>query len=213
MWRKYIPPLGVDAEFFAAQAEKLRQFLLERNKLCNLTRLTEPEDFYYKHVVDSLSIAEFFPEFRQQRLPIADLGCGAGFPSLILALAYPQLDMTPIDSTGKKIDFVRDAAAQLGLTNLHPVWGRGRELSRRSEFRGRFAILTARAVASAAEIAAEAGAMLRADGRLILYKTPDQRDAELPVLAGDRKFRWEATPVHDYPHGERLFVVGTPRRG
>ena len=209
MWRKYLPPLGIEPELFAAQTEKLRALLVERNKLCNLTRLTEPEDFYFKHVVDSLVLADFFPEVRQKKFVIADFGCGAGFPSLVLALAYPQLELYPIDSTGKKVDFVRDAAAELGLTNIYPVWGRGRELSRKAEFRGKFDILTARAVSTADKIAAETAPMLKNSGRFLLYKTPIQRDEELPALALNRKFHWEATPVRVYPHGERLFFIGT----
>lgn len=209
MWRKYLPPLGIEPELFAAQTEKLRALLVERNKLCNLTRLTEPEDFYFKHVVDSLVLADFFPEVQQKKFVIADFGCGAGFPSLVLALAYPQLELYPIDSTGKKVDFVRDAAAELGLTNIYPVWGRGRELSRKAEFRGKFDILTARAVSTADKIAAETAPMLKNSGRFLLYKTPIQRDEELPALALNRKFHWEATQVRVYPHGERLFFIGT----
>ena len=61
----------------------LKDILLSENKKYNLTRIREENDFWNKHIADSLSIAKFFPELRENRLKLADVGCGAGFPALV----------------------------------------------------------------------------------------------------------------------------------
>lgn len=200
-----------EPEAFAGQCEKLRQLLVEANQVTNLTRIVEPEEYAVKHVADSLSIGQFFPEFATDRLEIADIGCGAGFPSLVLALAYPKLRISAIDSTGKKTAFVESAARALDLTNLRVVTGRSRELNYRGEFKHRFDVVTARAVAAAALIVADARDFTNRHGRFILYKTPEQLKTDLPeVRALDKKnpLVWEVTPVFEVAPGvgERQFL-------
>jgi 16S rRNA (guanine527-N7)-methyltransferase len=137
---------------FTENCRILHAFLEEYNTHVNLTRLTSPEDFCYKHVCDSLSIANVFPEIAEKPLAIADIGCGAGFPSLILAAAFPQLKITAIDSIGKKITFVKLAAEKLQLNNLTAIHGRSNELNCKVEFQRKFDIVTARAVAPSPKI-------------------------------------------------------------
>ena len=197
-----------DPQDFAAKCDQLYQLLCERNKVCNLTRITDREDFDLKHIIDSLAIALDFPEISSNTLAVADVGCGAGFPSLVLAMAFPSLRITPIDSTGKKITFVSDAAAALNLTNVTPVCGRANELNRKNDFKHRFDLVTARAVAPSYKIAAETTNFLNRCGRYVFYKTPAQRDEELPILEKDKKYNWSVTAVRVFPHGERLFITG-----
>ena len=121
-----------DPEGFVAGVDKLYELVIETNKTMNLTRIVEPEEFRIKHVADSLAIAREFPEFASEYLKVADIGCGAGFPSLVLAMAFPNLKVTPIDSTGKKAAFVDHTAQALGLRNVNVVNGRSCELNRRS---------------------------------------------------------------------------------
>ncbi|MDD3117969.1 MAG: class I SAM-dependent methyltransferase, partial [Victivallales bacterium] len=136
---------------------------------------------------------------------------GAGFPALILALAYPQLQLTAIDSIGKKTAFVREAATQLELTNINVVTGRSREMARRTEWQGRFDLITARAVADARTIFRDSRAMLNPRGRYILYQTPTQAATELPQVAAAATgygFHWEAAPEFELPEdgGPRQFI-------
>ncbi len=202
-----------DVPGFLAGCGRFYEILIETNRTMNLTRITEPEDFKIKHVADSLSIARFFPEITSEALKIADIGCGAGFPSLILALAFPRLRITAIDSTGKKTAFVERAAQTLGLKNLKVIHGRGCELNRRQEFRHRFDVVTARAVAAAPVIFLEVSEFVkRPDGRFILYKTPSQAAEDLPALEiACRKFpvAWSATGEFELPGeaGSRVFLV------
>ena len=195
---------------FTGKCRILHSFLTEYNTHVNLTRLTSEEDFYFKHVADSLSIARFFPEITDSKLNIADIGCGAGFPSLILALAFPLLRVTAIDSVGKKITFVKLAAEKLALTNLQAVHGRSVELNCKAEYQNRFDIVTARAVAPSPKIYREANRFLCKNGRFIFFKTPSQAAEEAPVLQEVKNMSWKNTPAFTLPGdaGERVFTVG-----
>ena len=199
-----------DPERFVRLCGCFFELLTAANAEFNLTRITSRADFEVKHVADSLAIARCFPEFAAEALRVADIGCGAGFPSVILAAAFPDLRVTAIDSTQKKIAFVAGAARELGLTNLTPVAGRAVELARLPEFAGQFDVVTARAVATAEKLCREGRKMLDMGGRFILYKTPGQAD-ELAALEQERGIRWGATPEFTLPGGagSRLFLVGT----
>ncbi len=198
-----------DPERFAQLCGRFFELLTAANARMNLTRITSREEFEIKHVIDSLTAARCFPELAKSPLRIADIGCGAGFPSVILATAFPQLRVTAIDSTQKKIAFVAEAARELGLGNLSPVAGRAVELARHIPFAGAFDVVTARAVATADKICREGRGMLAPGGRFILYKTPGQAD-ELQALRGDRGIKWSATPEFELPGGAgtRLFLTG-----
>ncbi len=199
-------------EKFTARCGKLRDMLCTVNQHVNLTRITGAEEFAVKHIADALSIADFFPEIATERLLVADIGCGAGFPSLVLALAWRNLNVTAIDSTGKKIDFVAAAADELGLKNIRPVKGRSIELNRKKEYQGRFDIVTARAVAPGMKLVSECDKMPKArTGRFIFYKTPVQVSEDMEALsrAADRfSLRWHASAQFSLPEnqGERQFI-------
>lgn len=192
-----------EPELFVKRCEELRLLLEETNKFVNLTRITGKEEFDLKHAADSLVIAHFFPEITSGNYEVADLGCGAGFPSLILALAYPGLKITSIDSTLKKLKFVETAAQTLELDNLKTVHGRVEELNKQSEFRNRFDFVVARAVAESPKLAKAASGFPKKGGRFVFYKTPGQAAEELPVL----KEKWQMTPEFELPGcGARVMV-------
>ena len=206
-----------DPEHFAGACLRLRELLAEANRTVNLTRIVDPEAFAVKHVADSLSIVRFFPELRSEPLSVADIGCGAGFPSLVLALAFPQLRLTAIDSTGKKTAFVERTAAALELRNCRVITGRSCELNHRGECRHQFDVVTARAVAPARTIWKDARDFPNRNGRFILYKTPEQAETDLPeVAAASRRngFSWRLTPVFELPEncGSRLFLYSQRER-
>jgi len=196
-----------DVKDFLNKIDKLYDVLTETNKSMNLTRIQSHEDFMNKHVADSLLMAAHFPEISTKNYKIADIGCGGGFPSLVLASAFPNLTITPVDSTGKKINYVNFAAGELGLTNLKAFQGRACELNRKKEWQNRFDIITARAVAKSPKLFVEVDRMVKADGRMIFYKTPDQVNDELETLSKISKkfhFKWETTEVYALPGGDGL---------
>ena len=200
-----------DEDAFFGKCGKLFELLLAENKKTNLTRITDRSDFWIKHIFDSLLIARFFPEIASEHLRLADIGCGAGFPALPLAIAYPRLQITAIDSVGKKTAFVKKAAEELDLKNIGIIAGRARELNRKNEWQGRFDIITARAVSEAKNIYREVKNMLAPSGRIILYKTPEQAEKELPdIIKATAKNggAWRATDQTELPQnsGKRLFI-------
>ena len=200
-----------EPEEFAKKCEQLRNFLCEVNQTTNLTRITGKEDFDIKHAADSLGLLRCFPQLYLQKLQIADLGCGAGFPSLILALACPHWRITAIDSTGKKVNFVRQAAEHLQLPNLTAIHGRINELNRKNEFKFKFDVVTARAVATSDSLAKDASNFPAKQGAFIFYKTPGQAEEEMPRLTVSCKnFQWGITESYQLPleAGTRLFVTG-----
>ncbi len=118
------------------------EYLLEVNAHTNLTAIRSIPDVIGKHLVDSLFAAETIPNGAS----VLDLGCGPGFPSIPLAIARPDLKVTALDSTAKKIAFVKDAAARLGLSNLSAYAGRAEDAALAKQL-GHFDVVVSRAVA------------------------------------------------------------------
>ena len=198
-----------NAADFTEKCIALYALLTEANSKFNLTRIDSEEGFWCKHVYDSLAIVRYFPFLKTNPLPLADIGCGAGFPALILAAAFPHLAVTAIDSAGKKITFVAEAAKKLGLKNLTAVNGRSTELARKVEWKGKFQVITARAVGSGVIIYADANRMLASGGKFILYKTPNQAEEELPLLRRVKPERkWRMSENFELPDnaGSRTFL-------
>jgi len=120
----------------------LTEYMLEQNAVMNLTAITEPSEIILKHYADSLTVAEYLDEGKT----VVDVGCGAGFPSLPLAIARPDLRVMAIDSTEKRINYVKACAKLLGLANLSALTARAEDAAN-SEMRGKYDYATARAVA------------------------------------------------------------------
>lgn len=199
-----------EPELFAGKCETLRCLLEKVNQEVNLTRITGKADFDLKHAADSLLLPLAFPELAGKKLVIADIGCGAGFPSLILAIAFPHWQISAIDSIGKKVNFVKLAAETLHLTNLTAIQGRAVELNRKAEFQKKFDIVTARAVAPSPKLFRETDKFTRPGGKWIFYKTPGQAAEEIPELQKSKNIRWQISPEIALPDdaGTRLFVTG-----
>ncbi|GAA0507997.1 16S rRNA (guanine(527)-N(7))-methyltransferase RsmG [Deinococcus depolymerans] len=165
--------LNVDAQVPAFAA--LLDLLVDANSRVNLTALKTEPDIILKHFVDSLSCLRG-GHLDGADLRVLDIGTGAGFPTLPLAIMNLQTDFTPLDSIRKKIDFVRAAAAALNLTNVTPQVGRAETLGRDPDHRERYDRVVCRAVA-ALPILAELGLpLLKAGGRLVAQKGPISED-------------------------------------
>lgn len=183
------------------------KFLYETNRTLNLTRIP-PDGFWCKHVCDSLSVLKAVPGLAEGSEALCDTGCGAGFPSLVLAAAFPERSVVPVDSTGKKIAFVRQAAERMGLKNVTPVQARANELARRTPYRNAFGFVTARAVAEASVLIRETSGFLKPGGKLIVYRTLTQAEPELELLRKSR-IRVTATEEFSLPvsAGRRMFLL------
>lgn len=129
-----------------ASAEALlgyARLLLRRNEDMNLTGADSVEEIISRHILDSLAIAQFLPETGR----IIDVGSGAGFPGLPLAVVMPQVEFTLLDAREKRVDFLTEAAAALGLKNVRAVAGRAEELAAAAPWREGFDAAVSRAVA------------------------------------------------------------------
>ena len=124
------------------QFYRFTEHLLEVNAHTNLTAIREPIGIVDKHYIDSLLVMDMIPKGAR----VLDLGCGPGFPSIPLAIMRPDLQITALDSTSKKIDFVQKSAEILQLSNLNAVSGRAEDVKLKKSL-GKFDIVTSRAVA------------------------------------------------------------------
>ncbi len=122
----------------------LTEHMLEVNKSLNLTAIKEEKAVILKHYVDSLTVSQYIPEGSR----VIDVGCGAGFPTLPLAIFRPDLTIFALDGTAKRINYVSETAKILGLTGVTAIAARAEELGAASEYRESFDVVTARAVAS-----------------------------------------------------------------
>ena len=199
--------LNGDPGPFIAKMHILADFLYETNRQVNLTAIRE-EKFWSLHAADSLSPVLYFPELFQQNRSILDLGCGAGFPSLVLAAAFPQPRITALDSTRKKIDFVNAAAEKLSLPNLKGIHGRGNVLGRKAPFKAAYDAVFARAVASAEILIREGLGFLKPGGSLIVFRTPEQYDSEQSFLKSWKRGTYKGTEIFELPGqaGSRMFL-------
>ena len=146
-----------------AKFEKYRSLLLEWNEKFNLTAITDPDEIEEKHFIDSL-LASNFVDFSKGKL--LDVGSGAGFPGIPLAIVFPKLKVTLLESNGKKISFLNEVKSQLGLENVVVVNGRAEELKQRDYFD----FVTARAVKQLNILAELTLPFVRVHGLLVAYK-------------------------------------------
>ena len=133
-----LPPNEAQTQQFYRFTERL----LEVNTHTNLTAIREPVGVVDKHYIDSLLAMHLIPE----GVRVLDLGCGPGFPSIPLAIMRPDLEITALDSTAKKIDFVQKSAEIFQLSNIKAVSGRAEDVKLRKEL-GKYGIVVSRAVA------------------------------------------------------------------
>jgi 16S rRNA (guanine527-N7)-methyltransferase len=135
--------------------------LAEWNARFNLTAITEPAEVVDKHLLDSLAVLPYL-----RGLAVADVGSGAGFPGLPLAIADPDRRYTLVESTGKKAEFLRHAVERLALPNVEIVQGRAEALKPRKPFD----CVIARALGSLADFVKVAGHLAGRGGRLLAMK-------------------------------------------
>lgn len=127
------------------QLEIYYKTLVEWNKVMNLTGITERDAVFEKHFYDSISLSFFIEMSKIER--IADIGSGAGFPSIPLKICFPHLKVAIVDSLNKRIKFLTELVNKLQLQDVQCIHGRAEDIARRSEHRDHYDLTTARAVA------------------------------------------------------------------
>lgn len=131
-----------------AQYQQYYERLVAVNEHMNLTAITERDEVYLKHFYDSLTLAWAYPELQTEEFNMIDVGAGAGFPSLPLKIAFPQLQITIIDALNKRINFLRDLVKELGLEGVTVEHARAEEFGNKTApAREQYDVATARALA------------------------------------------------------------------
>ena len=160
------------------------QLLVTTNRQVNLTRITEENDVYLKHFYDSLTGAFAEPRLQTEQLTLCDIGAGAGFPSLPLKIAFPQLQVTIVDSLNKRINFLQELVAKLGLSGVTLVHDRAETFSaKKAVNREKYDLVLARAVARLSVLAELCLPAARVGGELVAYKA-SAADDELADAQG-----------------------------
>ena len=168
--KKWVSKNGVaitDAQL--ALLEQHQNMVLETNKHMNLTAITDPKEFAIKHIADSLTILPYVP--REAKL--ADIGTGAGFPGLVLAIMREDLHVTLVDSLRKRVFFLQEAVSKLGLQNVECVHTRAEDLARVGIT---FDICVARAVARMDKLVRWTLPITKPGGTFLAMKGPDISD-------------------------------------
>ena len=164
------------------------ELLVEWNSFMNLTAITEPDEVLIKHFADSLSpftdLVKDAPLSIKEGTRLIDVGTGAGFPAMPLKIAFPQLNVTMLDSLGKRVKFLNEVIAQLGLKNVQAIHGRAEDLARDPSHREAYDIVVSRAVAHMSILAEYCLPYAKCGGSLIAYKSRE-------YLTGDEKAQSE----------------------
>ena len=201
-----------DKQQFLDDCKKLYENHTEINNIHNLTRIVTPEEFFEKHIVDSLMIGLVLPDLLDKPCRIADIGCGGGFPRLPLGQNNSQLNITGIESLGKKVSAVNEIAGRCGIESVKVEKYRAREAARKPEFNQQFDLVTARAVATVDVLLKECRQFLKEDGMMVFYKTPEAIKKEMALAERDAKkfkFKLSLSEIYDLSEasGKRQFFI------
>lgn len=189
-------------EFFT---EYMRAFLAQ-NAMLNLISKNDEKFLWEKHVFDSLAIGKFFEKFPKGK-SLLDIGTGGGFPSVPVALAYPEIEVFALDSIRKKINAIENLKSELDIKNLHTICDRAENL------REKFDIITSRAVAPLKVITSYAAPLLNDGGYFVAYKSRRAEEEIREAKAVLKKFQLEVADIIEYElpltenHNRNLIVI------
>jgi 16S rRNA (guanine527-N7)-methyltransferase len=165
------------------QFQQLYQLILQGNESLNLTRITQTEEFWEKHLWDSLRpvfSAQGLMPLLQQGANVIDIGTGAGFPGFAIAIVSTKSQVTLLDATRKKIHFIDKVVAQTNLTHVKTLIGRAEEIGQLLQHRQSYDLAVIRAVGDASVCAEYSLPLLKHGGLALIY-----RGTWTPALSAD----------------------------
>lgn len=171
------------------------ELLLEKNRVMNLTGLDTPREVATLHMLDCAALCAHW-SFAGQ---VIDVGTGAGFPGLVIAILCPEAQVTLLDPLQKRLDFLAEVVEALGLGNVTLLHGRGEELGREPEFREKFDFAAARAVANLTVLGELCLPFVRVGGWFLPMKGVDSAQELQEALGRLEALGGKAFPPWDYP--------------
>ena len=145
------------------------EMLIEWNEKINLTAITEFQDVMKKHFVDSVSLVKAYDVTK--KVNVIDVGTGAGFPGLALKIAYPQLQITLLDSLNKRISFLNAVIEKLNLSGVETIHGRAEDFAKPGKLRENYDLCVSRAVANLSTLSEFCLPFVKKGGMFISYKS------------------------------------------
>lgn len=201
---------GIDlTERQQSQFRTYFELLVEWNEKMNLTAITDEPSVYLKHFYDSISAA-FYVDLNGEK-SICDVGAGAGFPSIPLKICYPELSVTIVDSLNKRIGFLEHLAETLKLENVKFVHARAEDFGQNNEYREKFDIVTARAVARLSVLSELCVPLVKKGGLFLAMKGAAAEnelvDAKKPLSVLGAKIKKEHSFLLPIEESERNIFV------
>ena len=168
------------------------KLFLEENSKINLISKNDEKYLWEKHIYDSLAFKYFYEKYNNNFKTLLDIGTGGGFPSIPIAIAYPDLEVTAVDSIGKKIKAVTNIGEKLELQNLKPLCIRVENL------KGEYDIVTSRAVSSLKNIIEYSLPKLKKDGYFIAYKSRKAQEEIDEATSALKKYNAKIVDIIEY---------------
>ncbi|MBQ2902301.1 MAG: 16S rRNA (guanine(527)-N(7))-methyltransferase RsmG [Agathobacter sp.] len=162
----------ISIELSEKQLEQFRiyyEMLVEKNKVMNLTGITEWDEVLEKHFLDSISLIRAVD--LNQELSVMDMGTGAGFPGIPLKIAFPNLKVTLADSLNKRVLFLQEVIDALKLEGIEAIHGRAEDLARDKKYREQYDLSVSRAVANLSTLSEYCLPFVKIGGQFISYKS------------------------------------------
>ena len=151
--------------------------LVEKNKVMNLTGITEFEEVVVKHFIDSLALIKVVDGNKlMQSMKVIDIGTGAGFPGIPLKIVYPNMEITLLDSLAKRLKFLEEVIDVLGLENISTLHGRCEDLGKNKQYREVYDMCVSRAVANLSTLSEFCIPFIKVGGEFIAYKAGNSND-------------------------------------
>lgn len=187
--------------------ETYYDMLIDRNKVMNLTAITEFDEVIDKHFLDSVYL------FRSIKLEadykLIDIGTGAGFPGIPLKIVFPELKITLLDSLNKRVGFLNDVIDELNLNDIEAIHGRAEDIARDKAYRASYDIAVSRAVANLSTLSEYCLPFVKIGGKFVSYKSGDCADevdnakAAIHLLGG----KINKIDEFSYSNNSRSFIV------
>ena len=193
----------------STQLKQYRELLLTWNARFNLTAITEDRAVLIRHFIDSLTVLKVLPN---RPLSLLDVGTGPGFPGIPLKMARPDLTVTVMDSTSKKVRFCAEVIQQLELTGIRALHGRAEEMAHQPQFREQFEVVVARAVAPLPTLVEYLMPFVRPGGLCIAMKGSDAENEAAQAMRaigvlGGRLSRVEPVQLPGLPDKRAIIVI------